>query len=257
MLADAATVGVLFFLGFISLGVAVLSVLRSWLVENTLEFGSALGMLAAILLGTGWAVKTGSPLVMLLWIAVMLGGGLVVPTVIASADKRELHRIYESDIAKFRRAIESGINSAGAWREIGELYLRMNRYDEAIAAYKEAIRLNPQDVDKVRRRLNLALEYRAGMSHAKTVVCEECERETPTGKTCIHCGAALETNFLGWLSQADNLRDVWKPTVAIFAAAIALLTIFSALPVVLKATIILICVVTGGLLIWLAVEDTK
>lgn len=255
MAGEAATVGLLFILGFISLGVAIISILRFWLVEATLDTGPALGVLVGLLLGSAWAVKSASPLLMLLWIGVMLGGSVFIPWLAENSDARALHRMYEQDIAKFRRSIESGINPAGAWREIGELYLRMNRYDEAIAAFKEAIRMNPHDVEKVRRRLNLAIEYRAGMPNAKTVICEQCGQETPKGKACMHCGAPLDANLFDWLLQAGNLQEIWKPTTALLAAVVAVLTMFSPMPVALKLLIITSCLLAGGFLIWLAVSE--
>jgi len=255
MIGDVATVGILFILGFISLGVAVISVMRFWLVEGTLDFGPALGVLGLLLLGSAWALKTATPVLMFGWVAVMLGGSLLVPSLIENSDKRALHRMYESDIAKQKRAIDSGINVADAWREIGELYLRMNRYDEAIAAFKESIRAQPRDIEKVRRRLNLALEYRAGMPNAKTLICEECRQETPVGKACIHCGAVLETGFFGWLSQAEHFSEIWKPVAAIFLVGVALMAIFSPIPMALKAIVIIICLLVGGFLLWLTVED--
>src|SRR5687768_2466183 len=98
MLADAATVGLLFFLGFVGLGVAILVVLRHWLVEGTLETGSALGVLLVILLGTASVVKSASPLLMLLWIIVLIGGSLGLPALSALGDKQMLHEMYEADI---------------------------------------------------------------------------------------------------------------------------------------------------------------
>ena len=256
MTGDAATVGIIFILGFISLGVAAISVLRFWLVEGTLDFGPAIGVLGVLLMGSAWALKTASPLVLFGWIAVMLGGSWLIPSFLENSDKRALHKMYESDIARHKRAVENGINGAGAWREIGELYMRMNRYDQAIAAFKEAIRLHPHDIEKVRRRLNLAIEYRAGIPNAKTVICEDCGHETPASRNCLHCGAALEVNFAGWLSQSGRVSEIWKPTVAFAIAAIALLTVFSAMALAFKALIILLCLVVGGVLIWWIVRES-
>lgn len=255
MPGDIATVGILFILGFISLGVAVISVLRFWLVEGTLDFGPALGVLGALLLGSAWALKTASPVLMFSWIVAMLGGSWLVPSLIENSDKSALHKMYESDIARQKRAIENGVNIADAWREIGELYLRMNRYDEAIAAFKEAIRAHPRDIEKVRRRLNLALEYREGMPNAKTIICEDCGQETPVGKNCIHCGAALETSFAGWLMQSGSVSEIWKPTAALAIVAIALVSIFSPMPLASKAFIALMGLCAGAVLIWLMVKD--
>jgi len=94
MIADTATVGLLFVLGFIALGVAILSVLRFWLVEGTIDFGPALGVLGGLLLGSGWVVKSTSPPLMLAWIVAMLGGSFLVPALSAAWDKRALHRLY-------------------------------------------------------------------------------------------------------------------------------------------------------------------
>src|SRR5687767_6608471 len=122
MLADAATVGLLFFLGFIGLGIAILAVLRFWLVDGTLDTAPALGVLLTVLVGSAMVVRSASPLLMLLWIVALIGGSLLLPVMADLGDKREMKRIYEDDIEKYRRAISRDSHNAAAWREMGELY---------------------------------------------------------------------------------------------------------------------------------------
>lgn len=255
MLADAATVGLLFFLGFIGLGVAVLAVLRYWLVEGTLDTAPALGVLGVVLVGSATVVKTASPILLLLWVVALVGGALVVPLLADAGEKRALNSLFEDDIVRYQRAIARDATNAAAWREMGELYLKMNRYDAAIAAYKEALKLNPHDADRIRRRLNQALDYKSGMRDTSRVICESCKLETTKGTVCTHCGEKLDVTFLEWFFQAQNVRVVLKPAAAITAGVVAALTVFSTLPAGLKVAVILCCLLTGGYLIWRAVQE--
>jgi hypothetical protein len=255
MLGDAVTVGFLFFLGFLALGAGVLTVLRFWLVEGTLDGTVAVCALGALLLGSAFAVKTASPSFIALWLVVVIGGTIGIPALAARGEKNALFQMHEEDIAKYRRALETNPQNWMAWREIGETYMKMNRYDDAIAAYKEAIRISAPDAEKLRRRLNQALDYRAGLPLADTIVCDECEAQTPKGKTCLHCGAALEMNLLEWIFQRENVNDILKPTVVITAGVVASFAVFSALPLEVKAILVVASVIVGGFLIWRMVED--
>lgn len=250
MLADAATAGLLFFLGFVGLGLAILAVLRYWLVENTLETGAALGVLLAILVGTGMVVKSASLLLMMLWIFVLVGGSVGLPLLSAWGEKAELRQSYEDDIRKYKAALAHDTSNAAAWRELGEIYLKLNRYDEAIAAYKEAIRLQPHDVDKIRRRLNQALDYRADAPPPKTVTCTQCGVLTKVGQPCEKCGRVAEMNFLEWFLRAQSSREVLGPTAALVVGLVALLTLFLPWSPVFKAATILLCLGGGGFLLW-------
>jgi tetratricopeptide (TPR) repeat protein len=255
MLADAATIGLLFFLGFVGLGVAILSVLRYWLVENTLDTGPAMGVLLAILVGTGGVVKSASPLLMIFWILLLIGGSVGGPMISQRYENAELRESYEDDIQKYKNAIVRDTSNAAAWRELGEIYLKLDRYDEAIAAYKEAIRLQPHDVDKIRRRLNQALDYRADLPTQKTVTCKQCGTPTVSGKACEHCGTVAEASFLEWFLRAQSSRAVLQPTAAIVGGLVALLTLFLPWPVGLKALVIALCLGGGGFLLWRAAQS--
>lgn len=257
MFADAATVGLLFFLGFVGLGVAVLSVLRYWLVENTLDTGVALGVLLTVLIGTGGVVKSASPLLMIFWILLLIGGSVGVPLVSQWFENAELREGFEDAIQKYKNAIVRDTSNAAAWRELGEIYFKLNRYDEAIAAYKEAIRLQPHDVDKIRRRLNAALDYRAEETAQKTVACKQCGAPSLAGQPCQSCGAVTEISFLEWFLRAQSSRAVLQPTAALVVGLVAVLTLFMSWPIVLKTFVIALCLGSGGFLLWRAARNEK
>jgi tetratricopeptide (TPR) repeat protein len=257
MLADAATIGLLFFLGFVGMGMAILSVLRYWLVDNTLESGPALGVLLIILVGTGGVVKSASPLLMIFWILLLIGGSVGVPMVSTWFENAELRESFEDDIKKYKNALAHNVSNAAAWRELGEIYLKLDRYDEAIAAYKEAIRLQPHDVDKIRRRLNSALDYRAEEIAEKSVTCVGCGAQAAPGKPCDNCGAITESGFLEWFLRAQSSREVLAPTAALVAGLVAVLTLFMSWPVALKAFVIALCLGGGVFLLWCAGRSEK
>ncbi len=256
MFQDAATIGVLFFLGFIGLGLAILTVLRFWLVDDVLESGIAIGIICGILLGSGWVLKTASPLLMLLWVVLLIGGSLAWPVLMAMSDQNSLRGIHEDNIEKYKTILTRDINNTAAWRELGEVYFKLDRYDEAIAAYKEAIRLNPHDVQDIRRRLNRALQYKADLPNQKQVLCKLCHQQTPAGKTCTHCGGVLEASFLDWLIHPRATSEVLPTTLAILAGATAVFILFASLPLVTKAIIMAFCLGIGAFLLWHAARDT-
>jgi hypothetical protein len=255
MSGDAFVIGFLFFVGFLALTGGVLTIMRYWLVEGTLDGTLAIFVLGGLLVLTAAALKTASPLLIFLWILVVIGGILLVPLIAAQSEKGALNKLLEEDVAKYRRAVEVNPQFAAAWRELAEVYMRMNRYDQAIAAYKEAIRLDPPDVQKIRRRLNAALEYRAGVLTAQTIVCEHCGQETPKAKACLYCGSALELTFLDWILQRDNLWDILRPTVVMTAGAIITLTVFLALPMMIKVVVIAIGAVVAAYFVWRIVQE--
>ena len=250
MPGSASTIGILTFLGFVGLGISIFTVIRFWLVDATLEFGPAIALLAALLIGSTWAVKSASPAILLIWVFLMFGGGFGLSTMTAFLEKRAMHRFHEEDIAKYQRALGTNVQNAGAWREIGELYMKMNRYDEAIAAFQEAINLNPHDMQTIQRRLQRAVEYRAGMPRVATILCPQCHLETPKTKACIHCGHLLDTNFWQWFLQGQNFGEALKPMAAIGAGAVAVVTIFLPFAIAFKALLILICILIGGFFLW-------
>lgn len=254
-MGDAFTIGFLFFLGFLALSGAGLSILRYWLVEGTLDGALALALLGGTLTIAVIAIKSASPGFILLGIGIIIGATVGLPALAARGERSALMRMHEEDIGKYRRALEVNPHNTAAWREIGEIYMRMDRYDEAITAYKEAIRRDPSDVQKIRRRLNQALEYRAGLPNVATLVCDACGKETPKGKVCLQCGAALELNFLDWLLERETLLDILRPTVAIAAGAIATLALFSALSLALKIIVVVSAVLVGAYFTWRILQN--
>lgn len=250
MLADAATVGIIFFLGLLAISGAILTLLRVWLVDGTMETGTALGVLGLLLFLSAAAAKSGSPMVMAVWIVLLVAAIAFLPALAERSEKSELFRMHEEDIDKYRRALKNNPQNYAAWREMAEIYMRMNRYDEAIAAFKEAIRLDPPDVQKMRRRLNLALEYKSGMPNAPTVICDNCGEETPKGKICIHCGEPLELTFLDYLLLHENWSAVARPVIVLLCGLSATMALLSKMPSDTKAATVTASVAIGGYVAW-------
>lgn len=256
MFQDAATIGVLFFLGFVGLGLSILTVLRFWLVDDVLEGAIAVGLICSLLLVSAWMLRTSSPWLMLLWIVVMIGGSLAWPVLSAMSDQNSLRQIHEEKIQKYQNILAHDVQNAAAWRELGEVYFKLDRYDEAIAAYKEAIRLNPHDVQEVRRRLNRALDYRADLPAHKRVVCKICNHENAGGTSCTHCGAIIETSFFDWFLHPHATREVLPATLAIMAGVVAVGVLFTPLIFPAKAAIMAVCLALGAFLLWRAAQAT-
>lgn len=256
MTGDAVTIGLLFFVGFLALAGCGITILRYWLVEGTLDGAVATIITGCMLFFTAVAIETASPALMGLWIFTVIAATIAVPALAARNEKNALLKLQEEDVARYRRSIKNNPQNYLAWQEMGEVYMRMNRYEEAIAAFKEAIKLNPPDVEKIRRRLNAALEYRAGILTAETTVCDACHKETPKAKVCVHCGLALELNFLDWLLQRDTLLRIVRPALAVTAGVVATAIAFSSFPVAIKVAIVALCTVVAIILIWRIIVES-
>jgi tetratricopeptide (TPR) repeat protein len=252
---SASTFVLLLFVGFLAVMGAALTIMRYWLAEGALDTAPAIGLLGGLLALTAAALKTASPLLISILIVVVIAGTVLIPLFAARGEQRDLKRLREQELARYRSVVEANPQFAPAWREMAEIYMRLSRYDDAIMAYKEAIRLNPPDVQKIRRRLNAALEYRAGMPHVATLRCDQCGQQTPKAMRCMHCGALLELEFLDWLLQRENLRGVLRPVWALTVGAGTTFVIFMPLSVAFKVVVVAVLALIGAWLLWRIVQD--
>ena len=52
---------------------------------------------------------------------------------------------YNDAIEAYRQALRINPEYADAWDNLGFAYRKLNRYNDAIEAYRQALRINPED----------------------------------------------------------------------------------------------------------------
>jgi tetratricopeptide (TPR) repeat protein len=65
---------------------------------------------------------------------------------------------YQARVETLKAAVEANPQDLGAHYELGEAYMQLGRYPDAVAAYQAAVRLNPEEAQS---RYHLAVAYRA------------------------------------------------------------------------------------------------
>jgi len=242
---DAATLGLLSALFFIGTGACAVWIVKLALVDGLLDFAEGVFVLLAFLLAGGMILSSGNVWLIGLWSVAAGVASFVVPLLGGRMGKKTLKRLHDDDLAKYQRAIAFDPRNYSAHRNLADAYAKSGLYDEAIAEYKEAIKLNPPDMKPLQRRLNETLDLQAGRVSQK-VICHECEAEVPPGKVCSQCGARMNMSFAEWISQPETMRDILRGSVVPMLVGVALLAVFSALPLEVKAVVLMASLLVGG-----------
>lgn len=241
-----------------------MALVKAWLIDQTLDIGFALAMMLVVCMATGAVMKTQNTTLLVAWSFALVVGCALLQPLGERANRRALKRMNNEDIDKYKRALEFDPNNASAHRFLGDIYFKEERYDEAIAAYKAAIKLDPHDVSALRRKLNYVLDVRQQAQPASTAsagtpitqtatiqgdvtMCPACRMDTPSaGKTCVHCGEQINMNFIEWLMQPENFRDVMRQSTLAMLVAVVLLTVFTALPILVKVCVLCATAMVGA-----------
>ncbi|MFQ6131033.1 MAG: tetratricopeptide repeat protein [Armatimonadota bacterium] len=154
---------------------------------STLALALSLASLLALMAGIGrtWGSPAG---VALLLLFVLLCVGL--PALNAVAERRLWRRLTEEDIEQCLRALRFDPKNVHAHSRLGDIYLRLRRYDEAIECYHQATRLAPKD-HKEKRKLQYAVD-RKRRAEVQSVFCPRCRTENAGHAVhCRECGTPL------------------------------------------------------------------
>ena len=54
---------------------------------------------------------------------------------------------YDDAVEAYRQAVRINPENAQAWVDLGVDYVNLNRYDDAMEAYRQALRINPEDTE--------------------------------------------------------------------------------------------------------------
>lgn len=122
-------------------------------------------------------------------LALLLGAAGAVPVQAAGTDSLEARwalracatAVREESVRLCRQALELGLTArraAVAQRLLGRSLADLTRWDEAVGAYREALRLEPADSEAA-FRLGLALHYGLGRAQEAEPFLREAARECP------------------------------------------------------------------------------
>lgn len=229
---------------------------KLWLIDGTMEAPIAvlLGMGALIFVGMG--IRNVN--IPLLWFMVLLmgGGSLLYISLDNHYEQTSARRRHLDDIRKLKGRLEFNTADWRAWRDLAKEYMQLEMYDQAVEAYKNAIRLDPPEAMKLRRNLNDALDLRKAGKMSDVSICPNCNQETPrSSKVCINCGAPMRFEFVKFISSPDVYGDIIRYVVLSLAAVAILVLVLSQFSLEVKACIAMATVIVCAFLIWRSIEN--
>lgn len=115
----------------------------------------------------GVLVMGGSPVRSLFWFT-GIGYWVGLPIYFFIAERRSNATLLEEDFARCRQLIAFDPRNAAAYAQLGRLYARQRQWEEAVAAYTQAVQLEPEN-----RR------YRWSLGKAQAALDRAPEREAP------------------------------------------------------------------------------
>lgn len=229
---------------------------RLWLVEGTMDTSALILLGGGALMLIAYGIKHAS--IPILWLSIILmGGGSIFYDVLNNYYERSSLRDQRlEDAAKFERRVEFNTADWMAYRDMAKIYMQLEMYDKAIEAYKNAIRQDPPEVNKLRRELNKALDSHRVGKMSESLLCPNCRLETPrSSKVCIHCGEPTHFNFESWLSSPDVSDGIIRYIVLGLAAATILTLVLAPLSLEEKAVLAISCVLVCGFLVWRSIDN--
>lgn len=249
----------IFFLGicllFTTFGYLML-LWRLWLIDGTMDAGFAILLGGGAMMIVGYGIRNVS--IPLLWImAGLMGGGSILYNALDNHyEHTSMRRRYLDDIRKLKGRLQFNTSDWRAWRDLGKAYAQLEMYNDAIEAYKNAIRLDPPDAMQLRESLNKTLDLHKAGKMSDVSICPNCNEETPrASKACIHCGAPMRFEFVKFISTPDVYGDMIRYIVLGLCGAAILALIFSQFSLEVKAVIAMATVAVCAFLIWRSIES--
>ncbi len=162
-------------------------IVTSW-IDKRLSAVEAAGLLAGLVVAlffvVAYAVQNS---LLLLFIFVLIVGALaVVLTGLSRTADRRLHqRFDDEDVEKYLAALDLDPKNVAAHSLLAKVYRRQGRLEEALAEYKEALRLSPE-----------LQEERYWIDRLMVMIEEKAQRQTRPARVgrdspCTDCGAIV------------------------------------------------------------------
>ena len=229
---------------------------KLWLVDGTMDAAIAILLGGGALILTGMGIKNVAFPFLWLMVGLMGGGSILYVTLDNYYEKTSIRRRHLDDVRKMQQRIEFNAADWLAYRELGKLYAQLEMYDKAIEAYKNAIRLDPPDVMKIRQSLNDTLDMRKAGKMSDISICPNCKLETPRdSKVCVNCGAPMRFEFIKFISSPDVYGDIIRYVVLGICGAGILVLLLSQFSLEVKAVIAMATVIVCAFLIWRSIDS--
>lgn len=184
----------------------------------------ALLFVAGLLIGV--VLFWNSPFV---FVVFLLAGGLISLWLLAhvAAERKLTQQIRTEDEARYKAVIGRDPKNAAAWSSLGNLYLEMRRYDDAIECLEQALQIMPDSPDD-KHKLRWAKRLKAE-AETKTKPCPQCK--TPLSRsaiTCPQCGYELSAPLWAYFLAAAVDKVAMRKVVIALLIALPVATILFA-----------------------------
>ncbi|MER3501417.1 MAG: hypothetical protein IMHGJWDQ_001435 [Candidatus Fervidibacter sp.] len=191
--------------------------------------GIALLFVAALLVGV--VLLWDTPFLFALFLAAA-GLAALWLMVQAAAQRRLVQEMRSAEEARYKATLERDPRNAAAWSALGDLYLEIHRYDDAITCYERAVQLSPTDPTE-KRKLKRAQQLKAE-AEARGRFCPQCHVPVPLWVVqCPACGFELSAPVWAYLFAAARDKVAMKKVALAFLIALPIASLWVALLVLL------------------------
>lgn len=179
--------------------------------------------------------------------------GIIVLWVLHQINEERLRRsLLEQEIERYKATIRRDPKNAAAHSMLGDVYLRIKRYDDAIRELEEALKLDPMSQSD-RYKLRLAMEKKREIE-LKGVACPRCHAiNSRLRAQCQQCGYELNRSiaidFVAWLAEPQSLKRIAITGLIIIVPLTVAFFFISLLPSILRS-VLWLCTLAAFML-WL------
>jgi tetratricopeptide (TPR) repeat protein len=228
-LDGAATLMFGWILAGLALAFIVQRLIHAWLIDRVLDTVPTM-IITGVMLTTFTAIwLTRNSTLMYAYVAVLIGLAGATQIIAHRREQRLMQDLRDESLAKYRAVIERDPKNVAAHVFIGDAYLQMGRFEDAIAAYETAIALNPEHANRERWKLRQAESERDRRTVGPPRRCPECGMENTYQATdCAKCATPLVSPFTRWLLErklAGLLRRAWIPLLVVLGLIICLIAL--------------------------------
>ncbi|GBC97582.1 hypothetical protein HRbin17_00069 [bacterium HR17] len=146
----------------------------------------------------------------------------------AATEHHLLAQMRAEEEQRYRAAVARDPRNAAAWSALGDLYLEMHRYDDAIACYERAVSVVPHAAEEHRKLQRARRLKEDAMRHQRR--CPSCHSPLPVlAVVCPQCGEEISAPVWVYALAALKDRTALRKTLLAFLIAFPTVTFWLAL----------------------------